>query len=354
MGDVYLFRIGQLGDTLMAIPAISQIRELHKHDDLILITNNPMKDYYITAWDVLKHTDYFKDVLFYDVTNLRSLLKIIFQIRKSKKSILYYLPPPRTKRQVTRDYIFFKLFCGTTKIVGLKFSIDKEIKRDSFGNLIRVEKESDRLLNVVSGNYHPNSSLKLPFPLLHPPKEIYELTERLLKEIPQNSLLLAIGHGAKMPANKWPIERYKELCVRLLNYDKRIHVMLLGDKEAFESGEFLSKGFEERILNVAGKTNIIESAALFEKCFLFIGNDTGTIHLAASMGIPCVGIFSARNNPGRWEPYGERNIILRKEVECAGCFLEECLDNEMKCIKMITVDEVFETIIGFLNKRKSS
>jgi heptosyltransferase-3 len=351
MGNVYLFRIGQLGDTLMAIPAISEIRKRHKNEDLILITNKPRKDYYITAWDVLKHTEDFKDALFYDVTNIKSLLKIIFRIRKSKRSILYYIPPVRTKWQAGRDYIFYKLLCGTTTIVGLKQSINKEIKRDRFGNLIQVEKESDRLFKAVIENFHPGYSLKLNFPLLHPAKDVYEWARKLLNtEIPQNSLLLSIGHGAKMPANKWPIERYKELCIRLLNYDKRIHVMLLGGKEAFESGEFLRKGSEKRILNLAGKTDIIESAALLEKSFLFVGNDTGTIHLAASMGIPCVGIFSARNNPGKWEPYGEQNIILRKDVECEGCFLEECLENEMKCIKMITVDEVFGTIIGLLSK----
>jgi|LQYC01.1.fsa_nt_gi ADP-heptose:LPS heptosyltransferase len=354
MGNVYIFRIGHLGDTLLSLPAISEIRERHKNEDLVLITNKPRKDYYITAWDVLKHTDYFKDVLFYDLTNLKSLLKIVSQIRKSRESILYYLPSVRTKWQASRDYIFFKLICGANKIVGLKLSLDEEIKKDRLGNLIRVEKESDRLLKAVIKKDHPDSFLKLHFPLLHPAKDVYGRAEELLKEIPQNSLLLAIGHGAKMPANKWPIERYKDLCARLLNYDKRIYVMLLGGKEAFESGEFLRKGLEERILNAAGKTTIIESAAIVEKSFLFIGNDTGSIHLAASMGIPCVGIFSARCNPGKWEPYGEHNIILRKEVECAGCFLEECLDNEMKCIKMITVDEVSGIIIGFLNKSKAS
>lgn len=354
MTVVYVFRIGHLGDTLLSLPAISEIRGRHKNEDLILITNRAKKDYYITAWDVLKHTDYFKNVLFYDPANIKSLLKIVSQIRKSRESILYYLPSVRTKWQAKRDYIFFKLICGANKIVGLKFSLDKEIKKDPYGNLIRVEKESDRLLKAVFENNPLDSFLKFHFPLLHPTKDVYAHSEELLKEIPQNSLLLAIGHGAKMPANKWPIERYKELCVRLLNCNKKIYVMLFGGKEAFESGEFLRKGFEERILNVAGKTNIIESAALLEKCFLFIGNDTGTIHLAASMGIPCVGIFSARNNPGKWEPYGEQNIILRKDVECAGCFFEECLDKKMKCIKMITVDEVFETIIGFINKRKSS
>jgi len=340
-----------LGDTLVSLPAISEIRRRHKKEALILITKRPKKDYFITVWDIFKHTDYFKDVLFYDLANLKSLLNIIFRMRKSEKTILYYLPSLRTKWQAKGDYIFFKLICGANKTVGSKFTLGKRIKKDGYGNLMRVEKESDRLLKAVLENNHLDSFLKPQYPLLHPVKNVYERAEECLKAIPQNSLLLAIGYGTKMPAKKWPIEKFKELCIRLLNYNDKIHILLLGGKEDFKNGELLTCCSEKRILNFAGKTTIIESAAVVEKCFLFIGNDSGTMHLAASMGVPCVGIFSARDNPGKWEPCGEQNIILRKEVECAGCLLKKCLDNEMRCIKMITVDEVFEAIIGFLNEK---
>jgi len=349
MGNVYIFRIGELGDTLMALPAISEIKELHKNQDLILITNKSSR---ITAWDVLKHTEYFKGVLFYELSDIKNILSIARIIRSGKKNILYYLPPERTKKQAIRDYIFLKILCGIDKVIGIKESVDKKIKRNKKGDLIYLDRESIRLLKLAFKNHNYDNKLK--FPLLHPSIEVYKKVATLLREIPKDGILISVGHGSKMPAKKWPIERFMELCNRLLNYDDKIYILLLGGKENFESGELLRYCSEKRILNFAGKTNIIESAAIVEKCFLFIGNDTGTMHLAASMGIPCVGIFSARENPGKWDPYGTNNVILRKDVDCAGCFLEECLANEMKCIKMITVDEVFETIIGFLNKTKSS
>ncbi len=350
MSNVYIFRIGQLGDTLMAIPVISKIREIHRDNNLILITNRTNKDFIVTAWDVLKHANYFRDVLFYDLSDIKNLMKMVYRLRKFKKNILYYLSSERTKKQAMRDYIFFKILCGIDKVIGIKDSIGKPVKRDEYGNLIRVDRESDRLFKLIFKNHDLNYENKLQFPLLHPSKEVYKKVESLLEKIPENSILISVGHGSKMPAKRWFTERFKELCNRLLNYDHRIYLLFLGGKEDFESSEFLRKGFESRVINLAGKTNIIESAALLEKCVLFVGNDTGTMHLAASTGIPCVCIFSARENPGKWEPMGDNHTVLRKDVDCAGCFLEECIENKMKCLDMISVDEVFGSALIILER----
>jgi len=353
MSIIYIFRIGNFGDTLMAIPAIKKISEIHRDKDLILITNKPAKGYYVTAWDTLKYTGYFKDVFFYDGKGLKGLLKLSSQIKNGGKSVLYYLPPERTKKQAIRDYIFFKFICRIDKIFGLKESIGDYIVRDKKGNLIKVERESDRLLKIVNRLYNIKSSAsEIQFPLLSPPKSAYEKVMFLLKDISlENKVLIAIGHGSKMPAKRWKLEKYLLLCNKLLDYNERIIIILIGGKEDAKIGEYLKKILGSRVINFEGKTNIIESAALLERCKLYIGNDSGPLHLAASMGIPIIGIFSARDNPGKWDPLGENNIILRKDVDCAGCFLEECIKEKNKCLEMIDVEEVFKSVISQLEKK---
>jgi ADP-heptose:LPS heptosyltransferase len=75
-----------------------------------------------------------------------------------------------------------------------------------------------------------------------------------------------------------------------------------------------------------------------QRCLAYVGNDAGTMHLAGMVGIPCVGLFSARDYPGQWEPYGEGHVILRHETECAGCMRTVCpYDN--RCLDLISVDE---------------
>jgi len=103
-----------------------------------------------------------------------------------------------------------------------------------------------------------------------------------------------------------------------------------------------------RGLVAAGALRVRDSAALLERCRLFIGNDTGTMHLAASSGVPCVALFSARDEPGKWEPMGERNVVLRKSVPCAGCMLTSCDERDRLCLRLIEVEEVIDAASSLL------
>jgi ADP-heptose:LPS heptosyltransferase len=64
---------------------------------------------------------------------------------------------------------------------------------------------------------------------------------------------------------------------------------------------------------------------------LYLGNDTGTMHLAVAAGLRCVAVFSARDWPGKWDPYGSGHHVLRVDVSCAGCKLVTC-DRQMECL----------------------
>jgi ADP-heptose:LPS heptosyltransferase len=83
-----------------------------------------------------------------------------------------------------------------------------------------------------------------------------------------------------------------------------------------------------------------EAATALKRCLLYIGNDTGTMHLAASLKVRCVAIFSARDLPGRWQPLGKHHIVLRKQVPCEGCMLVTCVEHGLACLAQIGIDEV--------------
>ena len=68
------------------------------------------------------------------------------------------------------------------------------------------------------------------------------------------------------------------------------------------------------------------------------------MHLAAAMGTPCVAVFSARNKPRTWFPYGNNHHVIYHKTECYGCGLEVCKLEAKKCITSITVEEVEEAV----------
>ncbi len=95
-------------------------------------------------------------------------------------------------------------------------------------------------------------------------------------------------------------------------------------------------------VNAAGKLTVRESAAALQQCHLYVGNDTGVMHLASAVETACVAIFSAQDWPGRWYPYGNKNVVLRKSLPCEGCMVRMCPKENIDCLKQISVTDVLK------------
>jgi len=94
------------------------------------------------------------------------------------------------------------------------------------------------------------------------------------------------------------------------------------------------------------QTSLKQSLALLKKSHLFIGTDTGPLHMAAALGIPTVAIMGP-SDPLRNGPYGEGHEIICRKLPCSNCYKRTCESNE--CMRMITVDEVYDKVKKRLN-----
>lgn len=350
---IFVFRIGSLGDSLVSLPALYDIKKRHPSEKIVLITNDPKKNY-LSTWNIVQYTDVFDDLLTYDGSRFLSVLRLIQNIRKVKEEkMLYYLPPFRTTQQVKRDKFIFGFLAGIKNIIGLEEAIVKLASRNEKGELLTLEKEYSRLLRIVQGKKEKASisNFSMSTPLLIPSQDDYQKIKELLPQDTANKTLIAIAHGTNMQAKKWDIENFQTLLKSLNQLSDNLLFILVGGNEDYLEGERL-KDNVENCINLAGKTSIMNSAALLEQCDLFIGNDTGAMHLASVMGTSVVGIFSARDNPGKWEPYGDKYTILLKKVNCEGCMLMDCVEEEKKCIMMISVNEVLEAAKSNLKHKK--
>ncbi len=115
-----------------------------------------------------------------------------------------------------------------------------------------------------------------------------------------------------------------------------------------EASEFAAEGWRENgggpVVNLCGKLTPRESAAAFARARVFVGHDSGPMHLAAAVQTPCVAIFAARNKPRVWFPNGSQHRVVYHKVECWGCGLETCIVEKKRCLTSITVDEVMAEV----------
>lgn len=349
---VYVFRIGSFGDSIVSIPAIKRIKDVNKGARFFLITNFCESGNVVDAWnDIFQYLNIFQGVLQYG-KNITSLLRLASEIKKisATEKILYYLAPGRSDLQRLRDWLFFRYVCGVKNLHGFSGVINSVAKRDSMGRLLGMQKESLRLLKIVDEREDNDAIDAGVFPLFFPTQEVIEKVDGILPE--KGTKIITVGFSSKKKSGTWPWKNFSILCKKLTEYDSSIRIVLVGGAGDFENGELI-KSTDPKIYNLCGKTSIIETATVIKRSSLFIGNDSGPMHLAAAMNTQVVAIFSARDNPGKWEPVGKNYIVIRREVSCEGCLLDDCRVEKLRCLTSITVEEVYNECIKKLDVSKS-
>jgi len=171
----------------------------------------------------------------------------------------------------------------------------------------------------------------------------------MLQIVSQTKCLLALCVGTKVQAKDWGRNNWVELTRRLSMSLTGYGLVLLGSSDEWETSEACLKEWAGPGVNLSGRSSPRVSAAVLKQCCLFVGHDSGPMHLAACGGVPCVAVFSARNFPGQWFPPGRHNQIIYHRTDCAGCRLEVCLTEKKKCIASITVSEVEQAVLKTLS-----
>ena len=348
---ILIFRTGQLGDTLVALPAIIAIKNSHPHHRLVLLTDVHNRTGYVSSWEVLEPLDIFDEVVFYRPTtsgrySLFALFSLVVKLRRIKPDCVVSLMPVRSQVQAQRDHVFFRWFVGSRHY--RSGGVTERPPANIDGTLPRLEPEWRRLLNIVDGEI---PDLDMCFPRNLSKQDTTETMRILSSEgVDIERRLLAFGPGSKMPAKKWPLENYLELGKRLLNRFSNVSIVVVGGKEDREIGDTLVANWGgARTYNIVGQLSVRQAASALQNCTCYIGNDTGTMHLAASVGTPCVALFSARDYPGLWEPYGSGHVILRHDTKCAGCMLTVCNEFDNACLKRIKVEEAYHAACTILH-----
>jgi len=171
------------------------------------------------------------------------------------------------------------------------------------------------------------------------------------RPIPQDDMLrIGICAGAEYgPAKKWPLERFAEVANRLFPQPSQVEWQLFGAPGEKAMGEQLSALMTHaRHVNHVGRTSLTELIQQLQRCRLLLTNDTGTMHLAAALGVPTVSIFGS-TEPVLTGPLGNRHIIVRNHLACSPCFRRECPFGHYECMTGVTVERVAAQVLRALS-----
>lgn len=148
-------------------------------------------------------------------------------------------------------------------------------------------------------------------------------------------------------AKRWLPERFAEV-VNAVSQRRDCEWMLFGTVRDAHVAEDIAGRLEAGCTNLTGKTTLAELIAALSECRLLLTNDTGTMHLAAFLGVPTVALFGS-TEPTLTGPLGAGHRVLRHHVECSPCFLRDC-PLDFRCMKAITTDEVVEAVLRMVEE----
>jgi len=152
-------------------------------------------------------------------------------------------------------------------------------------------------------------------------------------------LLLAVSPTAAYGGAKaWLPERFRELIGLWGKRHPDTAMLLLGGPFERDRIAAIIDGLAGRVHNLAGRLTLRQSIAVLSLCRLFIGNDSGLMHVAAALGVPLAAVFGP-TEPGRTAPLSERSRMLYRGADCAPCTRREC-PTDHRCMAAIGAGEV--------------
>lgn len=151
---------------------------------------------------------------------------------------------------------------------------------------------------------------------------------------------VVISASAGWPGKQWPVERWAAVADALARAG--VTVVLAGGKGDALLVKGLQAAMREPACSLVGATTLPVLAAVLEGGALWLGSDSGGLHLAAAVGTPTVALFGP-TNPAKWAPPGPRNRVVRADHDCSGCVAwhprAPCLQDGA-CMKTIAVETV--------------
>jgi lipopolysaccharide heptosyltransferase II len=347
---ILLIRLRRIGDIIMTTPAVALLKTQLPGASLTYLVEEPY-------WRLVEGNPYLDRVIVVKKNQkFRDFVKLILQVRaEGYDALLDFHGGPRA------SWITF--------FSKARLKIGYRIKHKGFLYDIRVPRgreEGDEGGFVHSVENHANlvRALGIAFdesaipPLVHPDptKEEAQRIRKILEEkgaLRSKNVVLHIGAGNEF--RDWGIENITGLVRRLARLPGLKIVMVGSASEVDQRAETdileelaaAGASDSQNIISLVGLLNLIELKEVIARAALFVGPDSGPMHVAASTSTPIVAYFGP-TLPAHFAPWKAKAIVIEKAMDCRPCKQRRCVTSDFRCIRAITPDEVFAACRNFL------
>ena len=338
-----------IGDMVLLTPALRILKQTFPESCLTLLLR-PL------VADLMKTNPYVDRYIIDSKSNgvYRSFMRLYRQIRDYRFDIAVVLHPTSIRNALLP-------FIARIPIrVGSKFKGRSLLLTASCPNKTDIH-EVDRYLQVIKllnndsnhktkGDSRNKYTTATNLEFWHTEDHQHSLQDLLQKQgISSEDRLIAVNLGTTWRTKQWDIRNLGEAINQITNVAPDIKIVLTGTSA--EQAHVKELPLSESIIDLVGKTDIMQLGALLERCEVCLTCDSGPMHIAAAVGTPTVALFGP-TNPTRHQPYGTGHTVIEKQVSCRPCYKRTCHRQDVPhlCMKEINTTEVVEAITTKINQ----
>jgi len=332
---ILLIRLRRIGDVTLTTPAISALRQGLPTASISYIIERPYREL------VEGNPNLDKVIVLERKQSLRGFFKLIRLIRKEKYDVvLDFHGGPRASL--------------ITLLSKAKLKVGYRIKYKNFIYNIKVPRSAkeghfhsvENHINLVKALGVDVKSL----PPLYLPQAQKTEVEKVKKFIEENELgrskIITIHISAGNVFRNWGVDNIVHL-TNLLGQQPGVKVVLAGTSEDQEAEEEILKKSTASLLSLVGRLNLREAKELISHSSLFVGPDSGPMHIAASTSTPIVALFGP-TLPAHFAPWQAKAFVVEKELDCRPCKQRNCIYEDFRCLRSIDPEEVYQACLRFI------
>ncbi len=364
---ILIISLQGIGDLLLFTPCLPLLKRNFSNAKISILVLHHVKE-------IIEDNPYISEVMTYHYhptrTNYLEILNLLIYLRKEKFDLAICAFPGGV-RSALMAYL-----AGINIRVGHKYNFVKK-----FPFLLNIKVSVPEIKHVLDIDLDLMLALgidiieadkKMFFPILKQDK-IFIQNFLQKNNIFAQDLLIGVNPGVDILKKDkcWPNDKFIPLIEKLIK-ELNVKIVLIGGPSGKSFSAEIVNVFKANAIDATGIMSLKQSVALIERCSLFVGNDSGLIHLSVAMNTPTVAIFGP-TDPRLYAPYGFEHAVIRRQLDCSPCAYGICGNLELikrnvgfvkgtfrcekgnfECIKSIEVDEVFNVIKNkILNLRKN-
>lgn len=310
--NILVITLSNIGDALLSAPSIDILLRDFPNAKLSVLVGP-------RAASAFEGNSHIHHLYLLDKTaSLLDKLKLIAHLKKQHFDLVVDF------RHTVIGFLLFPKW--VTPISGL---IDKKVHLK--------ERHLNRLRTIYNFNVEPFYSAAIL-----PSESQEKLIDQLLNPFIQNQEpFVAIAPIAADSAKTWLPQGFIDLG-NAIGSKYGYKIVLLGSQKDQEILEFIKTHIDYPVLNLAGRTNLLEAGALLKRCKFAVVHDSGPMHIASYFNKPAVALFGP-TNPKNSQPWGDHYEVVHKNAECARC-INDSTGVPHTCMSAIKADDVMKAI----------